>query len=74
MEVYLCEPKSPWQCGTNENTNRLLRQYLPNGTHLSIHSQYDLDLITLKLNSRPRKALVYRTLANALASNVALTS
>jgi IS30 family transposase len=73
VKVYFCDPKSPWQRGTNENTNRLLRQYLPKGTDLSVYSQYELDLIALKLNSRPRKTLAYRTPADTLASTVALT-
>ncbi len=73
VKVYFCDPKSPWQRGTSENTNRLLRQYLPKGTILSAHSQHDLDAIALKLNTRPRKTLAYRTPADTLASTVALT-
>jgi IS30 family transposase len=73
VAVYFCDPKSPWQRGTNENTNRLLRQYLPKGTDLSAYSQEDLDAIALKLNTRPRKTLAYRIPADTLASTVALT-
>ncbi len=73
VKVYFCDPKSPWQRGTSENTNRLLRQYLPKGSDLLAHSQYDLDAIALKLNSRPRKTLCYRTPAATLAQTVALT-
>jgi IS30 family transposase len=73
VAVYFCDPKSPWQRGTSENTNRLLRQYLPRKTDLSVYSQHDLDLVALKLNSRPRKTLGYSTPAATLAKTVALT-
>ena len=73
MAVYFCDPKSPWQRATSENTNRLLRQYLPMQSDLSVYGQHDLDLIALKLNSRPRKTLEYSTPAATLARTVALT-
>ncbi len=73
VSVYFCDPKSPWQRGTSENTNRLLRQYLPRRTGLSVYDQTDLDLIALKLNTRPRKTLGYSTPAATLAKTVALT-
>jgi IS30 family transposase len=74
VAVYFCDPKSPWQRATSENTNRLLRQYLPRKSDLSVYGQQDLDLIALKLNSRPRKTLGYSTPAATLSKSVALTS
>ena len=73
MQVYFCDPQSPWQRGTNENTNGLLRQYFPRGTDLSEYSQAELNRTATQLNQRPRKTLGYRTPAEALTSAVALT-
>ncbi|ESZ49926.1 transposase IS30 [Mesorhizobium sp. L103C565B0] len=63
VEVYFCDPRSPWQRGSNENTNQLLRQYPPRGTDLSLHSQAKLSAIARQLNERPSKTLLYQTLA-----------
>ena len=67
MPIYLCKPRSPWQRGTNENTNRLLRQYLAKGADLRTFSQADLDAIAHELNHRPRKTHGYRTPAEVYA-------
>ena len=73
MKVYFCDPQSPWQRGSNENTNGLLRQYLPKKADLSSFSQSDLDAIALRLNTRPRQTLGFRTPADKLQASVAST-
>jgi IS30 family transposase len=73
VKVYFCDPQSPWQRGTNENTNGLLRQYLPKRTDLSSYSQSELDKIALRLNQRPRKTLGFETPASRLRASVAST-
>ncbi|MFI8759020.1 IS30 family transposase, partial [Streptomyces sp. NPDC058319] len=74
MPVYFCDPGSPWQRGSNENTNGLLRRYFPKGTDLAAHTPQDLAAVAAELNSRPRKTLGWETPAERLAKLLATAS
>jgi hypothetical protein len=74
VAAYFCDPHSPWQRGSNENTNGLRRQYFPKGHDLSGYTQADLNAIADKLNTRPRKTLNYATPADTLADHLATTT
>jgi len=73
IDVYFCDPRSPWQRGTNENTNGLLRQYFPKGTDLSVHDRAELDRVQASINNRPRKTLGFMTPSEELTKLIAPT-
>jgi IS30 family transposase len=73
VKVYFCDPQSPWQRGSNENTNGLLRQYFPKNADLASYSQSDLNKVALRLNQRPRQTLGFQNPASKLQESVAST-
>jgi IS30 family transposase len=74
IQAYFCDPQNPWQRGSNENTNGLLRQYFPKGTDISAYSQTKLNAVARQLNERPRKTLGFETPADIFNQAVALTA